>query len=231
MSNFLAAAKNTVQPPLAHQQAAWNFAWDQLDDKQKAEFLVLFRSDPPVKPSLSVQLAVPYEYQLDNASGQGYRECFSSSCAMVAKYWKRVDSDDAYNKSRIRYGDTTDAMAQVKTLQNMGLDARFVTNASVTLVENELRHNRPVAVGWLHHGSALHPSGGGHWSVLTGFNNQFWVVNDPNGEANLIQGGYTSSAGGRGQHYSRLNFNRRWLVDGPNSGWAILCKPHPPYDD
>jgi hypothetical protein len=30
-------------------------------------------------------LKVPYEYQLDNKSGTGYRECFSSSCAMVAR--------------------------------------------------------------------------------------------------------------------------------------------------
>lgn len=231
MSNFLAAAKNTVQPPLAHQQAAWNFAWDQLDDEQKAEFLVMFRSDPPAKLSLSVQLDVPYEYQLDNASGHGYRECFSSSCAMVARFWKRVASDNAYNVIRSRYGDTTDAMAQVKALQSMNLDAKFVTNANVTLVENELRNGRPTAVGWLHHGSSLNPTGGGHWSVLTGFDNQFWTVNDPNGEANLISGGYISSAGGRGQRYSRLNFNRRWLVDGPNSGWAILCKPFPPHDD
>jgi len=52
MSNFLAAAKATSNPPLPHQMAAWNFAWDQLDDKQKAEFLVLFRSDPPQKPTL-----------------------------------------------------------------------------------------------------------------------------------------------------------------------------------
>jgi hypothetical protein len=231
MSNFLAAVKATHKPPMPHQQAAWNFAWDQLDEEQKAEFLVMFRSDPPAKLSLSVQLDVPYEYQLDNASGHGYRECFSSSCAMVARFWKRVASDNAYNVIRSRYGDTTDAMAQVKALQSMNLDAKFVTNASVTLVENELRNGRPIAVGWLHHGSSLNPTGGGHWSVLTGFDNQFWTVNDPNGEANLISGGYKSSAGGRGQRYSRLNFNRRWLVDGPNSGWAILCKPFPPHDD
>jgi uncharacterized protein YvpB len=122
-------------------------------------------------------------------------------------------------------------MAQVKALHSMGLDAKFATNASVTLVENELRNGRPVAVGWLHHGSALHPTGGGHWSVLTGFDNQYWTVNDPNGEADLVAGGYKTNASGRGQRYSRLNFNRRWLVDGPNSGWAILCKPFPPYDD
>ena len=39
MSNFLAAVKATHKPPMPHQQAAWNFAWDQLDEKQKAELL------------------------------------------------------------------------------------------------------------------------------------------------------------------------------------------------
>jgi GH24 family phage-related lysozyme (muramidase) len=45
----------------------------------------------PTKAS-SVLLKVPYEYQNDNASGTGYRECFSSSCAMIAKYYGKVKS-------------------------------------------------------------------------------------------------------------------------------------------
>ena len=233
MSNFLGAVKATHKPPMPHQQAAWNFAWDQLDEKQKAEFLVLFRSDPPQKAALisKVLLKVQYQSQNDNASGSGYRECFSSSCAMVANFWGKVTNDDVYNKIRSRYGDTTDSNAQISALRSLGLDARLVTSANAGVLEAELKAGRPVPVGWLHKGNNWNPTGGGHWSVAIGFDDTHWILHDPNGEANLISGGYISSAGGRGQHYSRLNFNRRWLVDGPNSGWAILCKPFPPYDD
>ena len=42
----------------------------------------------------SVLLKVPYEAQNDNKSGTGYRECFSSSCAMIAKFYGKVKSDD-----------------------------------------------------------------------------------------------------------------------------------------
>jgi hypothetical protein len=51
----------------------------------------------------SVLLPVPYEYQNDNASGTGYRECFSSSCAMIARYHGKVKNDDEYNAIRAKY--------------------------------------------------------------------------------------------------------------------------------
>ena len=172
-----------------------------------------------------VLLKVPYEYQNDNKSGTGYRECFSSSCAMIAKYYGKVKSDDAYNAVRAKFGDTTDSQAQLAALRSLGLQARFVTNAAPGLLDLELRANRPVAVGWLHHGPYNAPTGGGHWSVVIGFDPGYWILNDPNGEADLINGGYVNHTKGAGVKYSRQRFDRRWMVDGAATGWAILVKP------
>ena len=181
---------------------------------------------PPELPGVINEkiLTVPYFYQLDNESGQGRRECFSSSCAMIAAYYGMVDSDDEYNKIRSRYGDTTDATVQLKTLRHLGLTARFITNGNTALIENEIRNNRPIAVGWLHHGNTSRPTGGGHWSLIRGFTPTHFVFNDPYGEANMTEGGYvnTKPKAGQGIRYSRKNWLRRWEVDGPNTGWAIL---------
>lgn len=178
------------------------------------------------KKATSVLLKVPYEYQNDNASGTGYRECFSSSCAMLAKYYGKVKSDDAYNAIRAKYGDTTDSQAQVQALRSLGLQARFQTNCSPGLLETELRAGRPVAVGWLHHGPYNAPTGGGHWSVVIGFTDAgHWIVNDPNGEADLINGGYTANRNGAAIKYSQPRFNRRWEADGSGTGWALLVRP------
>ena len=173
----------------------------------------------------SILLKVPYEYQNDNASGTGYRECFSSSCAMIAKFYGKVKSDDEYNAIRAKYGDTTDSQAQLAALRSLKLQARFVTNAAPGLIELELRAGRPVAVGWLHQGPYNAPSGGGHWSVVIGFDPGYWILNDPNGEADLINGGYVNHTKGAGVKYSRPRFDRRWMVDGAATGWAILVKP------
>lgn len=176
----------------------------------------------------SVLLKVPYEYQNDNASGTGYRECFSSSCAMLAKFWGKVKSDDEYNAIRSKFGDTTDNQSQLAALRSLKLQARFVTNAAPGLLELELRagSGRPVAVGWLHQGPVTAPSGGGHWSVITGFDPSYWICNDPNGEADLINGGYVNHTKGAGVKYSKERFNRRWCeIDGASTGWCILVKP------
>ena len=78
--------------------------------------------EPDIPISLSNPLDVPYEYQLDNESGTGYRECFSSSCAMVARYYGRVRGDDDYNLIRAQFGDSTDPQAHARALRALQQD-------------------------------------------------------------------------------------------------------------
>ena len=192
--------------------------------RRRAAEVALFTgtATPPLPLQQGVLLAVPYEAQNDNASGTGYRECFSSSAAMVARFYGKITSDDAYNKFRAKYGDTTDSQAQVNALKALGLNARFITTCTVALLEAELDAGRPVMVGWLHKGPVTAPTGGGHWSVVIGYTPTAFIHNDPNGEANLTAGGYANTTKGKAVTYSRANWLKRWLVEGPNSGWALL---------
>jgi GH24 family phage-related lysozyme (muramidase) len=174
-----------------------------------------------------VLLRVAYEAQNDNASGTGYRECFSSSAAMVARFYGKVGSDDAYNKIRAKFGDTTNPQAHVKALQSLGLEARLRTNCTPAVLEAELDAGRPIMVGWLHKGPVAAPTGGGHWSVVIGYTDGAFIHNDPNGEADLIHGGYTNHTKGAGIAYSRKNWLRRWEADGAGTGWAMVVSPKP----
>lgn len=207
--------------------------WNKADGKpvdglsaRRAAEVKLFNGGAPVPAAQDgVLLKVPYEYQLDNKSGTGYRECFSSSAAMVAKFWGKVKSDDEYNRLRAKYGDTTDPQAHVKALTALGLQAAFRTNGTVALLESELAAGRPVMVGWLHKGSVGKPTGGGHWSVVIGCAKTAFIHNDPNGEADLVNGGYANHSKGAGVAYSRKNWLPRWLPDGPANGWCLTVKP------
>jgi hypothetical protein len=222
------AARFTVDPPLSHQLAAWNWLQEQQKPETMAQFAELFRADPkPTKPALvqdASMLSVPYFSQNDNTSGTGYRECFSSSMAMICAFWKRVGSDDEYNVIRARYGDTTSSTAHIQALESLGLKARFLMNGTAALLEGEINQKRPVAVGWLHHGTPQAPSGGGHWSVVIGFTPTAFIHNDPNGEADLLAGRYLSQSCGRGVSYSRKNWLPRWSPT-PASGWAVTAEP------
>lgn len=221
------AARYTVHPPLSHQLAAWNWLEGELSREQMVEFAELFRAAPAVKPSPPVAagiLRVPFYSQMDNASGQGWRECFSSSCAMPAGFYGKVRSDDEYNVIRARFGDTTSSTAQVNALRSLGLDARFIQNGTPELLQAELKAGRPVAVGWLHNGPVSAPRGGGHWSVVIGVDGERWVHHDPYGEADMVNGGYVNHTQGSAIRYTFANWNPRWMPDGYGSGWAVLCK-------
>jgi GH24 family phage-related lysozyme (muramidase) len=172
----------------------------------------------------STLLNVKWQSQLDNKSGTGYRECFSSSCAMLAMFWGKVANDDAYNAVRAKYGDTTSAEAQLAALRSLGLKADFHTNGTQKDLEREIDAGRPVAVGWLHQGPASAPRGGGHWTVVIGYTDVAWIQNDPNGEALLVQGGYAKNTKGAGMIYSRKNWDPRWMPGG-SGGWYLTCRP------
>lgn len=168
-------------------------------------------------------LPVPFESQRDNLSGTGHRECFSSSAAMLARYWGRIKNDDSYNWVRRRFGDTTSADAQLRALHYLGLKAYFWTNGRKEDLLNEIAAGRPVAVGWLHKGHVSKPTGGGHWSVVTGTWARGPVMHDPYGEALLVTGGHIPGSLGAHLEYSWRNWLPRWEVEGPRTGWYLTC--------
>lgn len=223
MSFLVDAAKHYKAEP--HQKAAWEALEAQLDKDTLEGFKKAYRGiqNGPSESKGRI-LAVPYQYQLDNNTGTGYRECFSSSCAMIAQFYGKVASDNEYNKIRSKYGDTTNMNAQLSTLQSLGLKPSFATNGSVSLLEKEIDAGRPVAVGWLHKGPVTSPVGGGHWSVVIGYTSTHFIHHDPNGEASLVSGGYVNHSNGKSIPYSRKNWVPRWCVEGPNSGWLLTCR-------
>jgi len=209
----------------AHQEAAIRQLYSELSDELKSDssdWIVTYRT--PYAPTTTNPLDVPFQSQNDNISGTGYRECFSSSCAMVAMYYGKIENDDAYNLVRQKYGDSTDAQAQVRALRSLGLEANFVTNGTTGDLKQAIDAGRPIPCGWLHKGSiSSGPTGGGHYSVIVGYSDvdQCWIQNDPNGEASLSTGGYTDNLNGDHLSYSYKNWNPRWIVEGEGSGWYM----------
>ena len=219
---------------LPHQQEAWQRLQRSLTAEQLRAFAEAFRSAaPPAGKNANglIQLPVPYLSQNDSATGQGSRMCFASTCAMAAAFLKpdclkgSGQLDDQFLALVQRHGDTTDASAQVAALQSLGLQARFRTDGGIDHLIHQLQQGIPCPVGWLHKGPASSYTGGGHWSLVIGWDpaTRQLLMHDPNGEADLVNGGYVNTAIGSGNalRYSERNWGRRWQMEGPGSGWWI----------
>jgi hypothetical protein len=168
-------------------------------------------------------LSVLYMSQRDNYRDAS-RTCFSSSCAMMLKFFKptSIKGDDDYIRTVFSYGDSTSSDAQLSTLKHYGLPARFVTNGSRSLIKKQIDAGKPVPAGFLHHGAMQNPQGGGHYLCIIGYSPTGYWVHDPWGDCDLINGTYLST-NGKKLHYSFKNFEPRWLVEGPSSGWCVIA--------
>ena len=124
------------------------------------------------------------------------------------------------------FGDTTEPLAHVAALGAFGIQSKFITTGNFELVEQQINKGIPVPVGWLHKGDLRldGPYGDGHWSVITGFEDEDLFVCDPNGEADLLTGQYLDTAVEAGDQvrYNRSHFSTRWEVEGTGTGWMML---------
>lgn len=173
-------------------------------------------------------LQVRYFSQRDSSTEHALRMCFSSSCAMLLETLKPgtlvgPNGDDTYLGRVLRYGDTTDAQAQIKALQSFGVTASLVQNASWKTIEAQIDKGIPVPIGILHHGPVGRPTGGGHWICAIGYSDDAITVHDPFGDLDLVNGGYGVTWGAR-LRYGKANLGPRWMAEGPGTGWAMITQ-------
>ncbi len=168
-----------------------------------------------------------YYSQLDSRTAHAERSCFSSTMAMGVKYlcpsalYGR-NADDQYLQTVLKFGDTTNSQAQIKAAAQYNVKATFLTNGNVQSLYDRLFAGIPVPVGFLHHGPASAPRGGGHWILLIGATDTHGIFHDPYGELDNVNGGYPRrGVGGKSVSYSWKNWTKRWAVDGPNTGWFM----------
>jgi hypothetical protein len=200
--------------------------------RNDADWVKTYRTKPPVpvvQPGQDRILSVQYFSQRDSHTGHAMRMCFSSSNAMLVSNLKPGvlhgdNGDDDYLARVLRFGDTTDAGAQLQALKSFGINARHRTDLDWADLDQQLAKGIPIPIGILHHGPVTAPSGGGHWIIVIGKkgDDTGYFVHDPFGEMDLVAGVYISNVGER-LVYSKKNLGPRWLVEGPNHGYGILA--------
>ena len=207
--------EDAMPPELLSEDAAWFQAW-------KAS-------------GIDQEVYLPrYSRQLDLPGGE--RKCFTSAAAMVAAFYKKVATQEEYERIRAKYGDTTSVFAHVEALTSLGLRVRFVDNADAEDVMEAIDAGIPVLVGWLHQGNMLRGEPPmcsnltcGHWSVLHGYQSRYssdpsWLMTDPAGLPDIERGGHNPALSGYRVSVRQAAFHQRWQDQGPRSGWAIFAE-------
>ena len=180
------------------------------------------KENSKVEPTI---LLVPYYPQTDNFILPD-STCNSSSCAMALEFLKPkaltgIKGDDEYLRKVLSLGQSTDHNVQTKVLESYGVYSVWSQKLSFADLDRELSLGKPVVIGILHRGTLSNPTGG-HIIVVIGKSpdGKSYVVNDPYG--NLMDGYTSAVTSGKGARYPKSVLEKRWTVDGPNSGWGRI---------
>ena len=134
----------------------------------------------------NIIIPVKHRIQLNNTGDEGYKECFDTSVTMCvdyltkgrltkeAKYKGFREPEDAWFTYRSKYGDTTDSTAQVRALNDIGIDAYFSTTASINDLMKSIYRGIPCVIGTKYKSS-------GHMVVVNGRHREGLRILCPNG--------------------------------------------------
>jgi hypothetical protein len=183
--------------------------------------------DPPLTTN---PLDIPYFWQQDNGP-DGWREC-QGSCIAMGLAFKQVPGirDDLdYVRIARRFGASRYRATHYKALSHIGFsNFQWLTAWDEASIKREISQGNVICAGIYHHGPVTDPSGGGHFINLIGFDDasRQWIVHDPYGELDLVNGGWASrsATAGRRIRYSYRNLNPRLFHPGPKDGWAWVIR-------
>lgn len=161
-------------------------------------------------------LRVPYFYQYNNQLEPG-STCNITSVAMVAQYYGvSVTPDQIYRRIG---GPVFTGPDMLWAARQYGLQGSYSQTASAQTIKGHIDAGRPVIVqGYF--------TKSGHILVITGYDKQGWVVNDPAGLwAQCYACGYPSrtASNGKGARYSYAAMERAATDPGnPSSYWITV---------
>ena len=175
-----------------------------------------------VKDDLIYLRNFPYLYQ--NGDDEEHRMSQVCSIAMCLKYLDvpSINGINEYLNVVIKHGKATVRPVHLLAMKELGFSAYFSLSEDSYSIKDEIKKGLPVVASVVSKRHISNPTGGTHFVVITGYDSNSWLVQDPFGELDLIEGGWkkTDSIAGKNVKYSFETFNKRIFVGGGATGWC-----------
>ena len=144
--------------------------------------------------------------------------------AMCLKYLNTptINSVNDYLEVVNKYGRSRYRTVNSQALIELGMGATFTHSADPQDIMDQIHKGLPVAASLLSKGDVTAPTKGTHLVAITGYGADYWLVQDPFGEMDLINGRWSDRTPDSGKNikYDFESMNKRLFVSGGASGWC-----------
>ncbi len=187
--------------------------WDGLTDEE-----------PKVPYAIDRDLIYLKDFPYFQQEPDKWKDSQSFTIAMCLKYLKtpNINSVIDYLEVLNKYGKSIYRTAHSQALIELRMGATFTHSADSQDIKDEIHSGRPVAASLLSRGDISDPTRGTHLVAITGYGKDYWLVQDPFGKMDLINGNWEDRSldSGRDIKYSFENMNVRLFASGGASGWC-----------
>ncbi len=187
--------------------------WDGLTDEE-----------PTVPYSIDRDLIYLKDFPYFHQDPDKWRESQVFTFAMCLKYLNTPSINEPIDYLKIlnKYGDSISREAHSEVLKELGMNATFTQSADPQDIRDEIHKGLPVAASLLSKGHIDNPTKGTHLVAITGYGVDYWLVQDPFGEMDLINGLWLDRGAdsGRNVRYSFEEMDSRFFASGGASGWC-----------
>jgi len=146
--------------------------------------------------------------------------------AMCLKYLNTpgINGVMDYLKVINKYGKSIIRTAHVKALEEFGMKATFTYSLDPQDIKDQIHKGLPVAASLLSRGDITNPTRGTHLVAITGYGIDYWLVQDPFGHMDLINGLWSdrSFKAGQDAKYNCEQMEPRLFASGGASGWCWI---------
>jgi GH24 family phage-related lysozyme (muramidase) len=167
----------------------------------------------------------PYYYQQDDAPA-AWRRCQTQSIAMCLRYLDipGIETNLDYFKIVEKHGNITYQSSHKAALKELNVFVSFMLSVDEFDIKEQIDNGMPVVAGVYQRGPLSDLESRGHYVVISGYDKTHWLVQDPYGELDLINGGWKSTGANIGNNirYSFEEFNPRCFYGGGANGWCWL---------
>lgn len=167
----------------------------------------------------------PYYYQQDDAPA-AWRRCQTQSIAMCLRYLDipGIETNLDYFKIVEKHGNITYQSSHKAALKELNVFVSFILSVDELDIKEQIDNGMPVVAGVYQRGPVSDLESRGHYVVISGYDKTHWLVQDPYGELDLINGNWKSTGANIGNNirYSFEEFNPRCFYGGGANGWCWL---------
>ena len=162
----------------------------------------------------------PYIYQ--ESEGDGWKLSQSAALATYLCYLNTptINSHEDYLMVLNKYGKPTSRHTNAKALENLGISASYSFSFDDQDMREEIDKGRPVIAKLLIDGEFSRPCGRYQFLCVTGYGENYWLVQNPLGRLNVEDGDFLDRGmnSGKDNRYSFEHMNPRFMAEGGATG-------------